>query len=147
MSIIDTSPAPIPGEIEQSLLKSLGTIPVKPRGKRPSTCEGCGKKVFAFDKHHIVYLPEVIAKLCRPCHKRITAWNTKAVTLLHHKLQPLTNVERVKIWIRFTQETGRVKTLAMASNRADNQKPVSSPSLNLRDTGREERGSGAGAAV
>jgi len=132
MSIIDTSAAPIPGEIEQSLLKSLGEKPVKPRiGKHSSKCEGCGVRTYQYDKHHIIYEPAVIAKLCRSCHLRITAWNTKAVIILHGRTSPLTNVERVKIWIRFVKEVKKLGTSPLI-------KRTRSDFYNLRNSGNIE---------
>ncbi len=85
MSKIDTSP----GRINRK--KRL------PKVKGKKHCEHCNR-LSRVDRHHIVYEPEIIALLCRKCHEKITEWNTKASRMLGHALS---NVERVKVWIRF----------------------------------------------
>ena len=98
MSKIDTSRRKDvldPAQLVKQLTSMLGVGGVKKKPRR--RCERCGK-FGLIDRHHVVYEPEVVADLCRKCHKEVTRLNT---LVAREAGRALMNVDRVKVWVRF----------------------------------------------
>lgn len=64
---------------------------------RQRTCIKCDS-IGRVERHHILYNPERIARLCRVCHKRITQMNARVAW---KKRKKLNNKNRLIIWSRF----------------------------------------------
>ena len=69
--------------------------------KRFKKCSVCFTKKGKWHKHHIVYNPEQIVRLCFPCHATITSLNT---TRREQAKRPLTNKERLHIFWDFVDK-------------------------------------------
>ena len=73
-------------------------------------CEKC-KKYKPCDRHHVTYNPDVIVKICRTCHKKITLVNTIAAVLTKKKMD---NILRAVCWLWFKEYKGKITTEAVA---------------------------------
>lgn len=63
------------------------------------TCVKCNS-IGRVERHHVIYNPAKIARLCRRCHHRITKLNAK---IAWKKKKRLSNQTRLTIWKRFLQ--------------------------------------------
>ena len=76
---------------------------IRPRAKKK--CCRC-KSTVGVVRHHIIYIPERIANLCRRCHGKISMVNAAASIITGTRQS---NKIRAYMWQWFLQYTGSIK--------------------------------------
>lgn len=69
--------------------------------KDPLKCVKCG--VGRTIRHHVIYKPEKVVRICPKCHTRITVVNTIAAVVMRKKLS---NEIRLLLWEWFLIQRG-----------------------------------------